>query len=543
MKNKIILLFLLFGFYFSQSQNIWPKSYKQPLINLYGIIEDSDHGFLAIATINDDGNSYLLKFDANANLIWQKDLIFKIRPELWTTHFFKDRLKNTYIIGSTWDTDSIYGDAFILKLDSCFDRTKCIIYTDTIEPEQQYFAWNNDFSDSLIFINGWGFNQFSNQFFLINKSDLLPKSISNTSANSVLNTFYYDTNSVYLPVLDYFYLKGGDTTIGAIRTTILKLDRNTGDKILYKFLGFDENLLSNGYHIFKNKRNRLFVFSYFRSIPNNSTYKELSPMIFEIDTNGNMLNFKVLRNDSIDETLNNVIQFNDSTYIMALSYVPLGASFNGLKQNKFLKLNDNMAIIDSFYLNSLGNKIFTQVVTRGIHMLKTFDHKIMCVFLERDIDFKNQRITFIKFDENFKLDTTQYRNLSYDLGCNIPTHDTLSLAGASMFYLHADTTFPVLELRKPTGIIPVAEKYKIAFYPNPIINKASFEFENLKEGALEIYLIDNKGQAVATLYQNKNASAATSVIPLEFENISSGIYYLKVISNNTLIHTIKVIKN
>lgn len=536
-----LFTFLFFYTNFVISQNTWPKSYKQPQINLYEVIEDTDHGFLAIATINDDGNSYLLKFDANANLIWQKDLIFKVRPELWTTHFFKDRFKNTYIIGSTWDTDSIYGDAFILKLDSCYHRTKCLIYTDTMEPEQQYFAWNNDFSDSLFFIDGWGFNQFSNQFFLIDKSDLLPKSISNTSANSVLNTFYYDTNSVYLPFDDYFYLKGGDTAIGAIRTALLKLNRDNGKILYYKFFGFDENILSEGFHVFRNSLNRLFVFSMFRSIPGNFTYKEFCPLIYECDINGNKLSYKFIRNDSINETFNNVIQF-DKNYFMAIMYSTLGSPSNSIQKIKFYKLSEFANVVDSFYLNSLGKNFYFQPETSGIHMLKTFDNKIMCVFLERDIDFKNPRITFVKFDENFKLDTTEYRNLKYDLGCNIPIHDTISLAGASMYYLHAETTFPLLELKKPTGIIPVAEKYKIAFYPNPIINIAYFEFENLPKGKLEIYLMDNKGTEVAILFNKNNTSAGKSIIPLEFENISSGIYYLKVISNNTLIHTIKVLK-
>lgn len=541
MRSFLIILHLL-CLTLGNSQNTWPKSYKQPQINLYEVIEDTDHGFLAIATINNDGNSYLLKFDANANLIWQKDLLFKIRPALWTTHFFKDCFKNTYLTGATWDTDSVYGDAFILKLDSCYNRIKCVVYTDTIEPEQQYFVWNNDFSDSLLFISGWGFNQFSNQILLLNKSDLLPKSIINTPTNTWLNTFYYDINSVYIPISDYFYLKGGDTTTGALRTAVLKLDRSTGKLNYYKFFGFDENILSDGYHIFKNTRNHLFVFSFFLQIPNNTLNKSLSPQIFESDTNGNMLNYKILRNDSVEEAFNNVIQFNDSTYIMSNIYTALGAPLHSIQRIKFYKLNDNLIISDSFYLNSIGKNFYFQDAISGIHLLKTFDNKIMCVFLERDIDFKNPRITFVKFDENFKLDTTQYRNLSYDLGCNIPTHDTLSLAGASMYYLHADTTFPLLELKKPTGIIPVAEKYKIAFYPNPIFKKASFEFENLKEGTLEIYLIDNKGKEVAILFKNKNTSAGKSIIPLEFENISSGIYYLKVISNNTLIHTIKVVK-
>lgn len=95
---------------------------------------------MAIATINNDGNSYLLKFDANTNLLWKKCLPYQIKRELWATRFIKDEFKNTYIVGSYWGLDTTFGDLFILRLDSCFKKTKCVIYTDTVEPYQQFPA-------------------------------------------------------------------------------------------------------------------------------------------------------------------------------------------------------------------------------------------------------------------------------------------------------------------------------------------------------------------------------------------------------------------
>ncbi len=538
---RILIFICLLSSFWSHGQNYWPKNYSQPKLGLYDLIEDDDGGYLALTTKNNDGNSYLLKFDANANLLWKKCLAFKVKPELWATHFIKDKFKNLYIIGSSWDTDTLDGDAFILKLDSCYNKVKCVVYTDTVYKYQQYLYHNIDFSDSLFFMAGWGFNRYSNQFIVVNKSDLLPKKAFNTQANFESSDCFNDSSAVYLPADDYFYLKGGDTTVGALRTSILKLDKNSGQEILYKFLGFDENLLSIGMVLFKNKRNNLNVFALFRAIVDNYSYKESSPILFECDTNLNLIKYQIYNDWQIDQTFDNVVKLNDSTYILAMLYRELATPPTSLGKIKLYKMNESGKLLDSFYLKNLGHTFYTQEGFRIIRLIKTFDNKLMCVFLEKDIDFKNPRITFLKFDENFKLDTTEYRNKKYDINCSV-LNDSINLSDATIYYLSADSTFPVLELKKPSGIIPVLEKYSVAFYPNPITTSATFEFENFKADELKIDLVDSKGAFIKEIYFSEKVNHGKNEIKLNFDAIAGGHYYLKVYLDSALKHTIKIIK-
>ena len=538
---RILIFICLLSSFGSYGQNYWPKNYIQPKLQLYDIIEDNDGGYLALTMMNNDGNSYLLKFDANANLLWKKCLNYKVNPALWAIHFIKDRFKNLYIVGASWDTDPLHGDAFVLKLDSCYNKVKCVVYTDTVYKEQQYVNWNIDFSDSLFFMAGWGFNRYSNQFIVVNKSNLLPKKVFNTPANSFGISYSNNNNGIYVPTVDRFYLQGGDTTEGAVRTAVLKLDKQSGDEVLYKFFGFEENLLSMGLAVFKNRHNSLNIFGVFRMIVNDNSYKDLSPILFECDTNLNLIKYQIYNDWLIDQNFDNVAQLNDSTYMLAITYRELGATQNSSEKIKLYKMNESGKLVDSFYLNSLGHTFYTEGGIRSIKLLKTFDNKMMCVFLEKDIDFKNPRITFLKFDENFKLDTTEYRNKKYDINCTI-LNDSINLADADICYLSGDSIFPLLELKKPLGIIPVPEKYKIAFYPNPITTTATFEFENFKADELKINLVDAKGAFVKEIYFSEKANQGKNEIKLNFDAIPTGLYFLTVYLDSNLKHTIKIIK-
>ncbi len=184
--------------------------------------------------------------------------------------------------------------------------------------------------------------------------------------------FYTNKTSVYLPVDDYYYLKGGDTTSGALRTALLKFDKKTGSPIFYKFFGYNENLLSVSYNIYKNKKGNLYVFGIFREIINNTMNKEFSPVLFECDTNGNMLNYKVYNDFGIEQYYNNSLQFNDSTYFIVVNYHPLGSSTSSAKKIKMYKLNGNGALVDSFYFNKWNGKFFNDAGISFINLFKTF---------------------------------------------------------------------------------------------------------------------------------------------------------------------------
>lgn len=525
-----------------KAQNTWPKSYKQPAIYLGNIIEDNDHGFLATAFYNYDGNTWLLKFDANANLLWKKCLHYNKTPQFWATHFIKDRFKNLYLIGATWDTDTVSGDAFIMQLDSCYRKIKSVVYTDTLDKDQQYFGWSYDFSDSLLLIDGWGFNTFSSHLIFANKADLKPRVVYNTYFDTFANTLLKMGNAAYIAKTDYYYLiNTTDTTSAAIRTALFKIDTATGNVLFYKFFGYNEDLLSMGHQAFRNKAGNLFVFSIFRDKLNEKVYPEFSPMVFECDTHGVMLNYKVFCDDKVLQGYESVLQYNDSLYFLACMYQSKDLPLGGAQQIKFYKLNAQANRIDSFYMNNFGRKYFTEHATYNVNLIRTFDDKIMCVFREYDSNLTNPRITFFKFDTNFKPDTTQYRNLVYDAGCGV-MNDTITLAGSPIIELEADTTYSYIRLQRSVGVIEVPKGYRLAFYPNPVKEHATLCFENSKQDEVRIELYDAKGSFVNEMYRGNAAGSRQDNIGLSFQGLPAGMYYIKVYTANKLQHTVRCIK-
>jgi hypothetical protein len=521
---------------FAQVQ--WPVSYKKNFINSFKVTQDNDGGYLTLCSFNNDGNSYLIKFDANGKLIWQKCLHYSKYPSLWGTSFVKDKFKNTYITGCTWDTDSSDGDAFIIKFDSCYKKTKCVVYTDTIDKYQQYFGNSYDFNDSLFFIEAWGFDSLGrNNFLLIDKNDLKFKRSYNSNAGSGVYSSLDYNGAVYLELSDYYHLKN-DTTVDALRSFTMKLNKASCDIVFYKFFGNKEDMLSIGHSIFES-HGQLLVFSLFLVMPD-TNYPTLNPMMSFCDTNGNVSHFKIFKDNSIHQEINNVLKFNDSIYFLTLIYKELNSTGDSYKI-KFYKLKSDGSLMDSFYMNNWGRKFFYRPEGDFIRLMKTSSNKIMCFFNEKDTFGSNSRLTFIRFDENFNLDTTEFRNSIYDAGCSVQ-NDTISLDGYKLIDLKTDSIADELKLTNPKGIIIVPNKAKAAFFPNPVTDLARFEFENTEPGLFKVILNDSRGGLVRELYNDPESSCGTKQLNFDFSNLAQGLYYISVYTDAGLIHTIRIVK-
>jgi hypothetical protein len=527
----------------SQSQNYWPKNYGQYLARFSDIIQDYDGGFLCLASTI-DLDSYLIKFDANANFLWEKKIfylgqVYDNSPQ----RLIRDNKNDLYITGD-YSSISFSSRAFILRLNPCYNVINSRTYVDTTYSIVQYqsFGMINDLSNTLIFIHGWGFNDSLGQFFVLKKADLLPQRIYNSSCYLLDKPFYKQKNSAYLALGEDFYLKGKDTTKRVPHTSILKLECNTGGEVFYNFLGFDENISSVGSNIFKNSRNNFYIFSIFHSIKGDTIFKPNSPILFECDTNGKMLNYRIYHDRTVDQALINTIQLTDSTYIAALSYLEKGQA-GRFEYIKLYSFNAKGELRDSLYLNNLGHKF--QIWERGIsfiHLIKTNDNKFMCVFQEEDSSGWLPKITFLKFDEKLRLDTTEIRNLVYDQGCTI-TADPIVVDDKNKYNFHAGNNFPLLELKNPDVPVEVPQNYTYAFYPNPIRTTAIFEFETPSSGKFRILLLDNKGAEIREVYYEENLKAGKSFVPVDLTGVASGNYYLGIYLNAKIIHTIKIYKD
>jgi hypothetical protein len=96
------------------------------------------------------------------------------------------------------------------------------------------------------------------------------------------------------------------------------------------------------------------------------------------------------------------------------------------------------------------------------------------------------------------------------------------------------TTITQTVITCSTGIHQFANN-TVSIYPNPATDLINIQFANISESSiLEIY--NYLGQKVSSVLLNKNDTQ------LNISGLNSGIYEARVISNNTVIRQIKIVK-
>ena len=86
------------------------------------------------------------------------------------------------------------------------------------------------------------------------------------------------------------------------------------------------------------------------------------------------------------------------------------------------------------------------------------------------------------------------------------------------------------------GILDADTTISLALYPNPTTSNATLSVEGVNEEAM-VVVTDIQGR---TIQSNKLAQGQT-VINISIENLSSGVYYVRVITSNAT-RTEKLIK-
>ena len=69
---------------------------------------------------------------------------------------------------------------------------------------------------------------------------------------------------------------------------------------------------------------------------------------------------------------------------------------------------------------------------------------------------------------------------------------------------------------------------ELTIYPNPMINSATISMDLAKESTVSISLINMMGQTVSSIVENKNLSSGNSTFEINKNNLSSGVYFVKI---------------
>lgn len=88
--------------------------------------------------------------------------------------------------------------------------------------------------------------------------------------------------------------------------------------------------------------------------------------------------------------------------------------------------------------------------------------------------------------------------------------------------------------------IVIPSDYNLEAYPNPFNPKVTIRYSISSSSNINIDIYNSLGQLIRNLYNGYNMAGKHEVI-FDGSNLSSGIYYCKLATNNNLVKTIKIV--
>ncbi|MCC3151949.1 PKD domain-containing protein, partial [Hymenobacter sp. BT770] len=76
----------------------------------------------------------------------------------------------------------------------------------------------------------------------------------------------------------------------------------------------------------------------------------------------------------------------------------------------------------------------------------------------------------------------------------------------------------------------------LEIYPNPMAEQATIHFHTVKGGKAQVYLYNQLGELVTTVYNAEVESGREYYLPLSRENIADGVYFCRMITNGKVVN-------
>ncbi|MEI8006389.1 MAG: T9SS type A sorting domain-containing protein, partial [Bacteroidota bacterium] len=90
------------------------------------------------------------------------------------------------------------------------------------------------------------------------------------------------------------------------------------------------------------------------------------------------------------------------------------------------------------------------------------------------------------------------------------------------------------------GIAAIQDQTAVSVYPNPVVDIFSLEFSLTDAALLTVKIMDANGKLVKNLYEGKGYSGK-NVLSFNKANLKPGIYFIVLISNNSVLKNEKII--
>lgn len=508
----IHFLFLLTLLYNTSESQEWVRTYTcNPGAGYIarGIVESYDKGYAMLGSYPTYKYGLILKTDINGYEIWKKYIgagTYNIIPES-----IEQTMDFGYIIAGTMSKYGTY-DAFILKLNSCFEKEWCkVLYTNNyyddygqdvkqlqdggyvlltryyegIDPGYRIHLHKLDQNGELI----WQNNYADNDTLLFGEEGL--------------NLLIIDENEYLITGYGYYPNPGGNT--GYRRPLLIKVD-SLGNTYWETIWGARDYFYGRPwYNSITDNRGGIYNFGY-RFVESTRT-----PVLFKTGQNGQEEFFVDLNDTCYYGEAATATWTEDS-----LIYTTMGwQDSNQTWSWGFFKIDTLGNISDS--------KDISEPLVPVISTVKTFDNKYLSIGIYND---ENNRwvIYAYKLNSDMEYDTLFTTPFVYDSLCPYEiTSDTTDI----------DCDILVLVDEQ---FIPL-EQVQLKIYPNPARDRVTISYPDInRTGQREIIIFNNLGIEVKRIRLIRGDEETEA----DISNLPSGMYFVTILDKGKRIASAKM---
>jgi len=490
---------------------------QEPWIRIYGngsvpygryLIETYDHGYIFMASKNNDSKAWILKTDINGYILWSKTISKQNESNVAET--IEETHENGYIISGSTTDYSNGKDPFLLKMNSCAQPEWCKVLSSGGNNYGQAVKLLSD--SGFLFLTRYPYSSHLNDRVQLTKFDSIGNIIwQQVYTNSDSLMFAEEGLDLIIMNNGYFLITGwcyyphpGGT--GGWRRPLLILSDNDGNLL------WEIPWVYNGFFVGTARKSIVDTSGNIYSVGQNSLAYSAVPVLLKTIIDGQQLYYKNIIEENIYSGGSSAICWmTDTNILITAGWIEEPTSDPNIA---YFKLDTLGNVIDSMNLPSLSSSIE--------HTIKTYNNKFVSVGTNYSGEIG---MYAFKINENLEYDSIYTQPMIYDSLCP----DSIT---TETFELDCDILVDVYE--------PFETKQRniLEIYPNPsseIVNirlpdyiiteqqTRNFEVTRIHyqyNGLMELKLFDMFGREIKKL----SFSNQQEEIILNVSGLQEGLY-------------------
>jgi len=501
--NIFIIILLAFVIKFSSAQD-WVRIYSSNQgdgLGARGVIESYDKGYIIISDANNYKLGLILKTDINGYERWKigfRANAYKIIPES-----IEQTVDFGYIIAGSM---SKYGtsDAFILKLNSCFEKEWCkVLLTDN---------YYDDYGQDVKQLPDGGYVLLTRYYNGINPGHRINLHRMDQNGEMIWQNNLADNDSLlfneegfnlliineneYL-ITGYGYYPNPGGTMGYRRPLLIKVD-STGNDHWETIWGANDYFYGRPwYNSIVDNQGGIYNVGY---KVDDGTRK---PVLFKTNENGQEDYYTIL-NDTCYYGEAAVPTWMEDSMI----YTAIGWQF--IDQSWFWGF---------FKIDTLGNiinyKDMSDPLVSVISTVRTFDNKYLSAAIEYNEELNRFEIWSFKLNSDLEYDTIYNAPFIYDYLCPYEiTSDTTDL-DCDILVLIDDQFVPL-------------EQVQIKIYPNPANDKITVSYPDVTRSRPRYVVVLN---TMGTTIKQVRLALGDEETEIDVSSFPAGVYFVAITEN------------